>query len=111
MKQVNMAYTKAELKERNSPKTRSLEYEGSKYPYGLCITLESQALDKLGLDTLPKPGTKMQLAATVVVTSASLNQRQDGEDSKRLELQIEKMGLAKGSDGAVAALEDGMKEA
>lgn len=106
-----MAYTKAELKERNSPKACSIEYGGNKYPYGLCINLESQALDKLGLESLPKPGTKMQLTATVVVTSASLNQRQDGEDSKRLELQIEKMGLTKGSDAAIAALESGLEEA
>lgn len=110
-KQVSMAYTKAELKERNSPKACSIEYGGNKYPYGLCINLESQALDKLGIDTLPKPGTKMQLTATVVVTSASLNQRQDGEDSKRLELQIEKMSLGGAKDGAVSALEDGMEDA
>lgn len=111
MKQVNMAYTKAELKERNSPKACSLEYGGNKYPYGLSMSLDNEALKKLGLKDLPKPGTKMQLNATVVVTSSSLNQRQDGEDNRRLELQIEKMGLAKGSDGAIAALEDGMKDA
>lgn len=105
-----MAYSKAELKERNSPKACSM-YEGNKYPYGLCINLDTEALKKLGLKDLPKPGTKMQLAATVVVTSSSLNQRQDGEDNRRLELQIEKMGLTKGADGAVAALEKGMEDA
>lgn len=110
MKQVNMAYTKAELKERNSPKACAV-YEGSKYPYGLCLNLDNDVLKKLGLKDLPKPGTKMQLTATVAVTSSSLNRRSDGEDNRRLELQIEKMGLAKGSDGAIAALEDGMKEA
>lgn len=110
----DMAYSKAEIKERNSPsKTLACDsYGGNKYPYGLCIRLDTEALKKLGLDQLPKPGKTMTLTARVVVKSASLDERMDGKDHKSLELQIEAMALDAGSEGgAVAALERGLKDA
>jgi len=109
----DMAYTKAEIKERNSPSKGLVcdSYGSNKYPYGLCINLDTEALKKLGLDQLPKPGKTMTLTARVVVKSASLDERMDGKDNKRLELQIEAMALESGSeDGAVAALEKGLQE-
>jgi hypothetical protein len=55
---VDMAYTKAELKEEK--KEMSVGYNGqpSPYPWGLCIRLEANELDKLGITELPQVGER-----------------------------------------------------
>ena len=63
-----------------------------RYPYGLCISLCSDELEKLGLADLDlEPGDMLHFHAMATVTSVSMNQRQDAEDHCRVELQITAM--------------------
>jgi hypothetical protein len=63
------------------------------YPYGLCISLEDEQLEKLGLDgELPSVGDMLHIAGMAKVTSASENEREMSDGSKqkcrRIELQF-----------------------
>lgn len=70
----------------------------SAYPYGLCISLEDDTIDKLGLGgEMPGVGEMMQFLAMAKVTSVSQNEREQMDGSKkmctRIELQITDMGV------------------
>lgn len=67
------------------------------YPYGLCLTLDEDALKKLGIEELPKVGTKMALQAKVKVCMASDQSSIYGR-SRRIELQITDMALGAPSE-------------
>jgi len=63
------------------------------YPYGLCISMDEETLEKLGLDgELPQVGMMIHLAGMAKVTSVSQNEREMSDGSKknccRVELQI-----------------------
>jgi len=63
------------------------------YPYGLCLSLEDDSIEKLALgDDLPEVGEMIHLCAMAKVTSVSKNEREttDGEKKlcRRIELQI-----------------------
>lgn len=62
------------------------------YPYGLTVRLDNDALEKLGLEDMPKVGTTMTLTAKVDVISVSQNESESG-DNKNLELQITDLAL------------------
>jgi hypothetical protein len=69
--------------------------DAPKYPWGLCLELNDEALAKLGIaaEQLPAVGTTMLLQAHVRVVSMSQNQQLDGDKEGRISLQIEEMGL------------------
>jgi hypothetical protein len=71
------------------------EYEADepRYPYGLCITLGKDELEKLGITALPKVGTEMMLHAMVYVKSTSAYQTQGEGEKMSMELQITEMGI------------------
>lgn len=59
------------------------------YPYGLCISLCNDELDKLGIDCGELvPGDILHLHCLGMVTSTSINQRQEGMPDCRVEIQI-----------------------
>jgi len=60
------------------------------YPYGLRITLNSEALKALGLDRLPAVGSVMCIEADVKVIGARSNEETDGVENS-VELQITDM--------------------
>lgn len=64
-----------------------------RYPYGLCLDLNDEVLQKLGITSLPTPGTTMQLIATVEVSRISEYQNQEGKDAC-MGLQITDMALS-----------------
>ena len=67
--------------------------EEPRYPYGLSLHLEEDALEKLGLDKLPAVGTVLTLKATVKVDSASIREHEGSEKRRTLGLQITAMDL------------------
>lgn len=96
---INMARSADEVK-KDMPESvpSGLKYEGPKYPYGLCISLEDETLKKLGLDgDMPGVGDIIQFNCIAKVTSASENEREgtDGEkvECHRVEMQITDMGI------------------
>lgn len=63
------------------------------YPYGLCISMDDDVLDKLGLDgDLPEVGEIVHLVGLAKVTSASSREEMQSDGTKKLcrrvELQI-----------------------
>lgn len=89
---------------KRSPKEKTMlgdgccEIDRPEYPYGLCISLDRESLDKLGITTLPAVGEKLQLTALVTVQSVSEYERQDEGASRDVGLQITDMALSKPAD-------------
>lgn len=62
------------------------------YPWGLCISLDNETLNKLGLTTPPVGGV-VTITAKAMVKSTSERQDDDGT-YRRAELQITDMAIA-----------------
>jgi hypothetical protein len=99
-KMVSMAKSPEEMKgDYPAPMSTSEgKISGPKYPYGLCISLDDETLEKLGLDgELPSAGETVQFSAIAKVTSSSDNEmlQDDGSTKRccRVELQITDMGV------------------
>lgn len=62
------------------------------YPWGLCLNLEAEELDKLGITKLPEVGSEMELCVRVKVTrvaqSASTDTRGKKDESRSVGLQV-----------------------
>jgi hypothetical protein len=89
---VDMALPYEEAEEEAEGEAQ-LKYHGPKYPYGLCIRLSNDELEKLGLAELPEVNDGMSFTAMAKVTSVSDNQYADGTHSRVVELQITHMAL------------------
>lgn len=64
----------------------------NEYPYGLCICLDNDMIEKLGLDDDVEAGDGIQFVAYAKVTSSSSNDTAAGT-KRRVEIQITHMGL------------------
>lgn len=88
----SMKITKAELKERRE-RFKGSPDEGPKFPFGLSLHLDEESMDKLGVDKLPKVGTKMIMTARVEVTSVHADQQLGGGKNRSMGLQITDLAL------------------
>lgn len=86
----SMKITKADRDARKKGYGVCSPMGGDDYPYGLRVTLDEDALKKLGLTKLPKAGAYVALRAECCVISVSVNER-DGKTDRRIELQMEKL--------------------
>jgi hypothetical protein len=82
---VDMAYTKKEIKEEQQEARLG---EPSPYPWGLCIRLESEELDKLGVKDLPAVGAEVHFMAVATVTGVNQSARVGQDDERSVALQI-----------------------
>ncbi len=66
------------------------EYEADepRYPYGLCISLGKEELEKLGITALPKVGTEMTIMAKAYVKMTRAYETQGEGEDMGIELQI-----------------------
>jgi hypothetical protein len=85
----DMKLSKAQKKETMP---MAVSADSPEYPYGLRITLDSAALDKLGMSKMPKVGAKMSLEAVGVITSVSQHESKD-HDSRSVEIQLQELGV------------------
>lgn len=92
---INMELSAAEAKQEVSPDT-----DGPKYPWGLCLTLDNDALKKLNIDTLPVIGSKLRLIAEVEVSGVRAYSSQQSESDTSMDLQITDMSLSGESSAA-----------
>lgn len=107
MKLVDMKRSKKETKDRNKV---SCSPDSDPYGYGMCIRLEDEDLQKLGITTLPKVGGRMNVEAVCKVISAS--QSADSYGKRRsVELQITKLGLTSGAASVSDAIDEGIDSA
>jgi hypothetical protein len=82
---IDMKYTKAERKDEA---TEPSSPEGGDYPCGLCIRLESEELNKLGIDELPGAGAEFTFTATATVTGVNQTASLTQAPERSIALQI-----------------------
>ena len=103
---ANLALTKEEAKDQYGiePSDDTLP----KYPYGLSIYLDDDALKKLGITDLPKVGTSMPATITVTVTGTSQRATQSSKDGEQMrtcvDLQITDMDITMPTKSAADVL-------
>lgn len=105
---VDLARTPEEAKEDIAETVAPIGAKASvpKYPYGTCICLEDETLEKVGLaGDLPEVGEIIAFHGIARVTCASKNEREMGDgttkECTRVELQITHMGIAAPSEDPV----------
>ena len=91
MKMTSMKRSQGEKKEANAAMAPSATTEN--YPYGLCIRLGNEELEKLGVATLPAVGESYMIMAMATVKSVSSSEYQEGDKRRELELQITELAL------------------
>jgi hypothetical protein len=95
-KMVDMARSPSEIKKdiESCPSPMS---DAPVYPYGLCLSLDEDILDKLEIDGDCEVGDMIHLVAMAKVTSCSESERETAGGEKkrscRIELQIVTMGV------------------
>jgi hypothetical protein len=70
-----------------------IEYDEPRYPYGLCISLGKDELEKLGITALPKVGTEMMIMAKCYVKMTRAYETQGEGEDMGIELQITDMEI------------------
>lgn len=86
------------------------EYKPNPYGYEHRISLNADALDKLRVDT-PKVGDVFDVGAHGHVISVQEMDRENGQKSRRVELQLKRMAASKQKKGKSMfdAVSDGVK--
>lgn len=113
MKLTSLKITKAEraAKQKACEKVSPCGPGDESYPYGLCIRLDKDALEKLGL----KPSQFKAGDAVEVMARGSIKSTRTVEgsnyDTSEVEIQIESLGVEKQAKSALAAVERGIKDA
>lgn len=69
-----------------------IDKDEPRYPYGLCLSLDKNSLEKLGITALPKVGGEMMITAKAKITGTSQYDSQ-GVSDMRVELQITDMNI------------------
>lgn len=92
---VNLKLSKEESAEYETNST--LVAANPMYPYGLCIHLDTETINKLGLEKMPEPGQLMTITALVEVKSVSISETLDQEPTKSIDLQITDLELGEAS--------------
>lgn len=105
---LNLKSMKQGKKELDGPSVG--KYTPNPYSYSHKISLDSAAMDKLGMDT-PKVGDVFDVGAHGHVTSVEESDRENGQKSRRVEIQLKKMAASKqkGGKSMFDALSAGVK--
>lgn len=90
MDMVDMKLTPKEVKEEKA-EVRSIDVPP--YPWGLCIRLEKDELDKLKLASLPNVGDEVHITAVGRVTGVSSSMRDQKDEDKTVSIQIVMLAL------------------
>ena len=103
MKPVSMKLPKSRQKEMAMPVSAG----DQQYPWGLEITLEDDALKKLGMDHLPEVGVECKITGLGKVTSVSESASEKNE-TRSVRIQITKLALV--HDDGEEAFERGYRK-
>lgn len=89
MKLTNLARTPEEVSEAQTLYAKPPDAgHVPEYPYGLCLTLDGDTLDKLGIKKLPAVGTTVGITAVAKVSRVSESEMADESTERSVELQI-----------------------
>lgn len=91
-KLVDMARTEADKKASQERMEAMMDSDGPDYPWGLCLNLCNDELDKLGIKELPDVGDEFHIYAVAKVTNVHMSVGETGNDSRGVSLQITQMG-------------------
>lgn len=89
---VDMKMSTKESKKMTEP-CAAPSKDSPRYPYGLCIDLNNESLDKLKMATLPDVGDEVTITAKARVQSVSERDSIDGDSSRSVSLQITKLRI------------------
>lgn len=92
LKPVSMKRTEAD-KRGDKLEAAPMEATAPDYPWGLCIHLDKDELDKLGMGKLPAIGATFTLAGTVKATRVSQSAAEDSEESTSVDFQITDLAI------------------
>ena len=96
VKMVSMKRSEADRR-KDMGEPAPLEAMAPDYPWGLCINMDGDELDKLGMKELPQVGTVMPMQVLVKVTSvsqsASEGRGEEYDESRRVSFQITDIGI------------------
>jgi hypothetical protein len=70
-----------------------VETDEPRYPYGLCLSLGKDELEKLGINALPKVGAEMMIMAKAYVKMTRAYETQGEGQDMGIELQITDMEI------------------
>ena len=87
---TNMKMSEEESTEYAQPTALA---EKPMYPYGLCLSLNKETLEKLGI-ALPEVGSEMSITAVATVQSVRMSESAEGEPDRCVELQITDLSVA-----------------
>jgi len=93
MTMIDMKFTKSEKKDEAKEAMVGPSGQPADYPWGLCIRLESEELNKLGLTEPPKVGEPINFSCVGRVTSFNQQSRMGGEEETAVGIQIEQMEI------------------
>lgn len=99
---VNMKMSKEEAEEQSSPS----QTDAPRYPYGLEISLDDDALGKLGLGDGLSVGDEVTIAAKAKVTRKSGYETLVGDAENSISLQITDMEVSGAADKKTKTLYD-----
>lgn len=85
------------LKKEESRERESILMEEPSYPYGLCIQLENEQIEALGLQDMETVGEVVSIKGMAFVKSASID-NYEGEEKHSLSLQITDLEVVKKSE-------------
>lgn len=80
----------------NEPQLATESGEEPRYPYGLCLHLGKEELEKLGITTLPEVGATMMVHANGYVKSTSAYDTQRDGKSMSVEIQLTDLEVVPG---------------
>lgn len=63
------------------------------YPYGMCLMIDKDELDKLGMTELPEVGDELNITAIAKVTQVRQSAVEGQDDESSISIQIMKMEL------------------
>jgi hypothetical protein len=106
-KMVDLKRSKEAVKKNMSPTTLG----NDDYSYGTRLSLGDHELSKLGIDKMPKVGDIVHVHAHAKVVGSSQHQRDGGKPERNVDLQIQKMRIAKDAENATDAMDQGIEEA
>lgn len=89
---VDMKKSPADLAEDKIEASVPGAYPQNLYPYGLCLCLDSESLEKLSLSSDVKVGDQVHFQCIGKVTSASSRETDQGAEN-RVEIQITHLSL------------------
>ncbi len=101
-----MVSMKIDAKAREEKYNETVAVDRPMYPWGLSLTLDEEALAKLGVKDLPEVGKTLLLTARVDVTGCSMHESKDSGENRSVSLQITDLALGKdeGDDAAADKL-------